>query len=95
MLWSDNFVIPNKAKHKKNAETLINYYYDPKVMAQVDDYVNYISAGKGTKEALDQIDPDVADNPLIFPVAEALARRTSSGPHRGRGDQVQPGSSSP
>ena len=29
MLWSDNFVIPNKAQHKKNAETLINYYYDP------------------------------------------------------------------
>jgi spermidine/putrescine transport system substrate-binding protein len=40
MLWSDNFVIPNKAKHKKNAETLINYYYSPEVMAQVEDYVN-------------------------------------------------------
>ena len=33
MLWSDNFVIPNLAQHKKNAETLINYYYDPEVMA--------------------------------------------------------------
>ena len=33
MIWSDNFVIPNKAQHKKNAEQLINYYYDPKVMA--------------------------------------------------------------
>ena len=33
-LWSDNFVIPALAKHKKNAETLINYYYDPAVMAR-------------------------------------------------------------
>ena len=43
MIWSDNFVIPNQAQHKKNAETLINYYYDPAVMAEVEDYVNYIS----------------------------------------------------
>ena len=33
MLWSDNFLIPNLAQHKKNAEILINYYYDPAVMA--------------------------------------------------------------
>ena len=52
MIWSDNFVIPNKAQHKKNAEKLINYYYDPEVMAAVADYVNYISPVKGTKEVL-------------------------------------------
>jgi spermidine/putrescine transport system substrate-binding protein len=67
MVWSDNFVIPNKARHKKNAELLINYYYDPAVMAQVEDYVNYIPPVKGVKEALVKDDPDVADNPLIFP----------------------------
>jgi spermidine/putrescine transport system substrate-binding protein len=73
-LWSDNFVIPALAKHKKNAETLINYYYDPKVMADVVDYVNYISPVKGTKEVLLQSDPDVANNPLINPSAEVLAK---------------------
>jgi spermidine/putrescine-binding protein len=57
----------NKAKHKKNAELLINYYYDPAVMATVEDYVNYIPPVKGVKEALVAEDPDVADNPLIFP----------------------------
>jgi spermidine/putrescine transport system substrate-binding protein len=74
MIWSDNFVIPNKAQHKKNAEILINYYYDPKVMAQVADYVNYIPPVKGTKEALTADDPEVADNPLIFPTDEVLAQ---------------------
>jgi spermidine/putrescine transport system substrate-binding protein len=67
MLWSDNFVIPNQAAHKKNAEQLINYYYDPAVFAPVADYVNYIPPVKGTKEALVSSDPDVANNPLIFP----------------------------
>jgi spermidine/putrescine transport system substrate-binding protein len=73
MIWSDNFVIPNQAQHKKNAELLINYYYDPKVMAQVADWVNYIPPVKGTKDALTAADPDVADNPLIFPDDEVRA----------------------
>jgi spermidine/putrescine transport system substrate-binding protein len=73
-LWSDNFVIPALAKHKKNAETLINYYYDPKVMAEVVDYVNYISPVKGTKAVLLESDPDVANNPLINPSDEVLAK---------------------
>ena len=69
-LWSDNFVIPALAKHKKNAETLINYYYDPAVMAQVEAWVNYIPPVKGTKEALTKDDPETASNPLIFPSEE-------------------------
>jgi spermidine/putrescine transport system substrate-binding protein len=74
MYWSDNFVIPNLAKHKKNAEMLINYYYDPAVMAQVVDYVNYISPVKGVKAALEKIDPAVATNELIIPTQESLSR---------------------
>ena len=73
-LWSDNFVIPALAKHKKNAETLINYYYDPAVMAQVEAWVNYIPPVVGTKAALAKDDPDTADNPLIFPSDEVLSR---------------------
>ena len=72
-LWSDNFVIPALAKHKKNAEMLIDYYYDPAVMAQVEAWVNYIPPVVGTKEALAKDDPDTADNPLIFPSPEVLA----------------------
>jgi spermidine/putrescine transport system substrate-binding protein len=74
MLWSDNFVIPNQAQHKKNAERLIDYYYDPEVMAKVADYVNYIPPVRGAKEALLAQDPEVAENPLIFPDDEVLGR---------------------
>ena len=73
-LWSDNFVIPALAKHKKNAETLINYYYDPAVMAEVEAYVNYIPPVAGTKDELDKIDPELGKNPLIVPTPEVLSR---------------------
>ncbi len=73
-LWSDNFVIPALAKHKKNAEKLINFYYDPKIMAQVVAYVNYIAPVKGTDAELTKIDPSLGKNPLIVPTPEVLSR---------------------
>ena len=73
-LWSDNFVIPAMAKHKKNAEKLIDYYYDPKVMAKVEAWVNYIPPVVGTKDALAADDPETANNPLIFPSDDVLKR---------------------
>jgi spermidine/putrescine transport system substrate-binding protein len=74
VVWSDNLVIPIRARHKKNAERLINYFYTPDAMAAVEDYVNYISPVAGSKEVLVTSDPDVANNELIFPTAEILAR---------------------
>lgn len=70
MAWSDNFLIPNLAQQKTNAEKLINFYYQPPIAAQVADYVNYISPVVGAKELLVKEDPDVANNPLIFPSQE-------------------------
>jgi spermidine/putrescine transport system substrate-binding protein len=74
IIWADNFVIPRYARHRTNAEKLINYYYDPTVMAQVEDWVNYISPVVGSKEALLKSDPAVAKDQLIFPSSSTLAR---------------------
>ena len=74
LLWSDNFVIPNHARHKRNAERLIDFYYEPTEMAQVEEYVNYISPVNGSREALLASDPETAKNTLIFPTQEILAR---------------------
>ena len=49
MLFSDNSSVPNKAAHKANAEQLFNYYYDPKVAAELAAYVNYICPVEGAK----------------------------------------------
>ena len=74
VIWSDNFVIPIRARHKKNAERLINFYYEPRVMAAVEDWVNYISPVHGSRQVLIKSDPDIAKNILIFPTRDVMAR---------------------
>ena len=78
MLWSDNMLVPITSGHKKNAEILMNYYYDPKVAAEVAAYVNYICPVKGAREVVAaNSDPDVAalaESPWIFPTDADLAK---------------------
>ena len=74
MLWSDNMLIPSTSAHKKNAETLINYYYEPAVAAQVAAYVNYICPVEEAKPELEKIDPALAESPFIFPDEATLAK---------------------
>ncbi len=74
MLWTDNSMIPNGAKHKNGAEKLIDWYYIPENAALVEDYVNYICPCKGADVALKKIDPTVASNPLIFPPDSTTAK---------------------
>lgn len=82
-LWNDNFVIPIGSQKKTAAEELIDYYYEPEVAAEVAAWVNYITPVVGAKEAAAAIDPKLADNQLIFPSDETLAKshifRTLSG----------------
>ncbi len=66
-LWSDNLLIPATATHKKNAETLMNYYYQPAVAAQVAAYVNYICPVQGAQEEMQKLDPALAKSNWIFP----------------------------
>ncbi len=72
MIWADNMLIPNMAKHKKNAEKVMNYYYDPKVAAEVAAYVQYICPVQGAQQEMEKIDPTLVNNELIFPSAEFL-----------------------
>jgi spermidine/putrescine transport system substrate-binding protein len=71
-LWTDNMLIPAMAKHKKNAEAVMNYYYDPQVAALVAEYVQYITPVDGAREAMAEIDPELVDNPWIFPSQSML-----------------------
>jgi spermidine/putrescine transport system substrate-binding protein len=76
MIWSDEMMIPAMAAHKKNAEELMNFYYDPAIAAQLTAYVQYICPVKGTQQAMEKVDKTLVDNPLIFPTAELLAKTT-------------------
>ena len=73
-LWNDNFIVPVGSPRKTNAETLINYYYEPEVAAEVAAWVNFITPVVGAKEAAIAIDPELAENQLIFPNEETLSQ---------------------
>jgi spermidine/putrescine transport system substrate-binding protein len=74
MLWSDNMLVPSTSTHKKNAELLMNHYYDPAIAAQVAAYVNYICPVEAAQAELEKIDPDLASSPYIFPDEATLAK---------------------
>jgi spermidine/putrescine transport system substrate-binding protein len=71
-LWSDNMLVPNKATHKANAEKLMNYYYEPEVAARLAAWVWHISPVEGAEAAMEEIDPSLVGNSLIFPTPEDL-----------------------
>ena len=72
----DNFLIPSTAtaEGKKNAETLINYYFDPVVAAEVAAYVNYVTPVMGAQEEMEKIDPVLAKSEYIFPTEKTMSR---------------------
>jgi spermidine/putrescine transport system substrate-binding protein len=79
IVWTDNMLIPKKGD-ATTASTFMNFVYDPKIAAQIEDYVNYICPVKGADKVLLKTDPGVAKNPLIFPPASMLARLHQNDP---------------
>jgi spermidine/putrescine transport system substrate-binding protein len=80
LIFSDDMFVPNRSTHKANAERLADYYYEPAVAAQVAAYINYICPVQGARAELEKIDPKLAENPLIFPTEDLLARATAVKP---------------
>jgi spermidine/putrescine transport system substrate-binding protein len=86
-LWNDNLMIPIGSPRKSNAEELINYYYEPEVAAEVALWVNYITPVVGAKEAAVAIDPEAAENQLIFPDEQTLSQVKTFRPLSGAEEQ--------
>jgi spermidine/putrescine transport system substrate-binding protein len=76
MLWSTSMEIPVGAPNPQAAEAFMNYVYDPKVQADIAEYVNYVTPVKGVKEILQKRDPKLAANQLIFPSQSYTANCT-------------------
>ncbi len=74
MAFNDNLLMPAEVENPYAAETMMNYLYDPQVAAKLAAWVNYISPVKGAQEILRESDPEIADNPLIFPPPEVQSK---------------------
>ena len=70
-LWSESLMIPNLARHKANAEKLVDYYYEPSVAAELAAWVNYVCPVPAAQDILasakDEDTAALAEDPLIFP----------------------------
>ncbi|MER6998013.1 spermidine/putrescine ABC transporter substrate-binding protein [Streptomyces sp. NPDC000410] len=77
-LWAESLMIPNLARHKRNAEALVDYYYEPEVAAELAAWVNYVCPVPAARDVLaDSKDEDLAalaEDPLIFP-DDAMRKR--------------------
>ncbi len=74
-LWSDNLMVPITSTHRRNAQKLMNYYYDPAVAAELAAWVNYVCPVEGAQAEMEKIDPELAESPWIFPTTEFIAER--------------------
>lgn len=73
-LFIDSFCMPTSTEVSEQVHQLIDYYYEPEVAAEVAAYVQYVTPVAGAREAMDQIDPELAANTLVFPDEEMSAR---------------------
>ena len=84
VLWTDNMVLLKGAKNPVDAMMLMDFYYQPKIAAEVAEWVNYITpvpsarqvvlsdarAAKGSDRASLQ---QLANSPLVFPSQQDYA----------------------
>jgi spermidine/putrescine transport system substrate-binding protein len=77
-LWVDNMCIPRGAANAQGAHEMINFVYQPEIMAQISAYVQFISPVPAARDVLagsdDEEEQELADSELIFPSEETLAQ---------------------
>jgi putrescine transport system substrate-binding protein len=75
ILSVDVMAVPADAKHPENAGRFIDFILRPEVIARITDYVAYANA---VPASLPLLDPEVRNDPGIFPPAEVMARLKSA-----------------
>jgi spermidine/putrescine transport system substrate-binding protein len=74
MLWTDIMAIPVGAEHPVDGITLMDWFYDPKVAAQLTSWIQSISPVPEAQEILRRQGDPVAESELVFPPDEIYAR---------------------
>ncbi len=88
VLFSDNMVIPVGAPNTTASEAFMNYVYDPKNQAQITAYVDYVTPVDGVKEVFQATNPDLVNDPLIFPTADFLKKCSNEPTLTGQEEQT-------
>ncbi|HVM25007.1 MAG TPA: spermidine/putrescine ABC transporter substrate-binding protein [Candidatus Limnocylindrales bacterium] len=77
-LWVDNLCIPTGAANPEAAHQMMNFVYQPEIMAQISSYVQFISPVPAARDVLAESDDEeeqaLAESELIFPSEATLDR---------------------
>ncbi len=71
IIWFDMAAIPADAPHADNALAFINYVLEPKVMADITNFVAYPNAVPASNAF---IKPEILNDPTIYPPPEVMKR---------------------
>ena len=69
--WVDVMAIPTDAPHPSNAHRFIDFLLRPDVIAGITEYVSYANPNTAS---IAQLDPEIANDPGIYPPAEVMAK---------------------
>jgi spermidine/putrescine-binding protein len=69
MIWMDNMVIPANSPNKYTAELFLNFIMRPEIAAKISNEVYVAVPNEG---AYAYIEPEILNNPLIFPTSAEL-----------------------
>jgi spermidine/putrescine transport system substrate-binding protein len=69
ILWGDNFVIPANSPHKYEAELFLNFILRPEITGQL---VNLNYYPMANDAAIPYIEPEILNDPVIYPPNEDL-----------------------
>jgi spermidine/putrescine transport system substrate-binding protein len=75
--WCDTMILPKGVPNASAAAKWMNFCYDPVQAAQITQYVQYLSPVKGVRDELAKLDPELAENTLLFPDDATKARLRS------------------
>jgi spermidine/putrescine transport system substrate-binding protein len=85
VLWTDNMVLLKEIKNPVSSMMLIDWYYQPKIAAEVTEYVNYITPVPSAQSVVEADAKQasgsdratlesIAKSPLVFPTAADYAK---------------------
>jgi spermidine/putrescine transport system substrate-binding protein len=67
MVFTDSMQIPVGAPQAFTAQKMIDFVYDPEIQAEITKAVLYVPPVKGVDEVIRKDDPEIAEDPLVFP----------------------------
>ncbi len=80
-IWFDQFAMPADAKNVDEAHAFLNFMMKPGIIAKATNYVYFANGNKASQEF---IEPEILNDPAIYPTGDAMAKLFTVMPYDAR-----------